>query len=369
MKAFNPTARAQEALDLQLVTPELHDSVFQKIAARAEIEPGSQQVLLGGIGSGKTTELLLTERALRDRKLQPIYIEASRYTDLAEAGPGSLVAMLGLELIERTKGDKDAQQAAKRVKAFANGEWVRGDWEPPDFDDGSVYLQGKLTSPLPVAVREVHTIKGSLSQLLEACRSGGEVVALFDDLDRLPDGGRFTNTVAPDLGLLKHLEISVVTVAPWSMRYEPGARLAEQFDKVHELRTEADDKRDEKLRSTLAKRDTLNLLSADAVPHICRVSGGVIRDLITLARDAGEEAYVDDSESIGRNHIAKASEDLGQSYSRGLSLSQINLLRDWKPATFDPTKPEMLDLLTSRRVLERANKTFQVHPALVSVLQ
>src|SRR5437764_292994 len=128
MKAFNPTAPPIEPVESGLVSADLHDSIFEKIAARAEIEPGSQQVVLGGIGSGKTTELLLTQKNLLARKLQAIYMEASRYTDLAEAGPGSLVAMLGQELIGLTRGNDAVQSAAQAIRNYAAGHWM---WAGP----------------------------------------------------------------------------------------------------------------------------------------------------------------------------------------------------------------------------------------------
>jgi hypothetical protein len=38
--------------------------VFKKLAAGADLNPGSQQLLVGGIGCGKTTERMLAEREL-----------------------------------------------------------------------------------------------------------------------------------------------------------------------------------------------------------------------------------------------------------------------------------------------------------------
>ena len=65
MRRLNPTAPPQDAIESGLVIPELHGSVFLTMAARADLEPGSQQLLVGGIGSGKTTELLLAQRWLQ----------------------------------------------------------------------------------------------------------------------------------------------------------------------------------------------------------------------------------------------------------------------------------------------------------------
>ena len=65
MARFNPTAPALRSIDQKLVVDRGPESVHAQFAVRADLEPGSQQLLVGGIGSGKTTELLLTERLLK----------------------------------------------------------------------------------------------------------------------------------------------------------------------------------------------------------------------------------------------------------------------------------------------------------------
>ena len=47
MKAFNPTAPAREMIQAGLVVDELHGSLYRNLAGRADLEPGSQQVLEG----------------------------------------------------------------------------------------------------------------------------------------------------------------------------------------------------------------------------------------------------------------------------------------------------------------------------------
>jgi ABC-type transporter Mla maintaining outer membrane lipid asymmetry ATPase subunit MlaF len=65
MKRFNPTASARDAIEAGLVVDGLHQSLYQKLAVRADLEPGSQQLIVGGVGSGKTTQLLLAVDWLR----------------------------------------------------------------------------------------------------------------------------------------------------------------------------------------------------------------------------------------------------------------------------------------------------------------
>jgi hypothetical protein len=205
--------------------------------------------------------------------------------------------------------------------------------------------------------------------LLQAARTQGQLVALFDGLDRLPTGSRFWEVSSTDLTALKELEVAVVTVAPWAMVYDPNRPLGARFDKVHELKAETYDNLQLKLQAILLKRDTMKLLDPNSSAEICEASGGIIRDLISLARDAGAEAYVADAEVIGETEIQSAVRNLGQSYQRGLSPSQVAILRNWdESGSFDPNRPEILELLMTRRVLQRSAARFIVHPALASVL-
>src|ERR1035438_4840489 len=84
MRKLNPTAPAKLTIDLGLVVEDLHGSLFKTLAARADLEPGSQQLLDGGTGSGKTTELLMAEKWLEEQgQTLSLYIDISSETDLS----------------------------------------------------------------------------------------------------------------------------------------------------------------------------------------------------------------------------------------------------------------------------------------------
>jgi hypothetical protein len=119
----------------------------------------------------------------------------------------------------------------------------------------------------------------------------------------------------------------------------------------------------------LERRRGTGLLPGLLPYTIVEFSGGVLRDLISLARDAAEEAYVSDRDSITLADIEKVANQLGNSYLRGLGPEAIEtLLKLAGTKSIDLSKPENVELLLTRRVLEYSSTDFRVHPALLSVI-
>jgi hypothetical protein len=68
-------------------------------------------------------------------------------------------------------------------------------------------------------------------------------------------------------------------------------------------------------------------------------------------------------------HVRKAVLQLGQGYFLGLGRTQIQaLLKLRNEGSFSPSDASHLDLLLSRRVLERPPDKYEVHPALAPLL-
>jgi hypothetical protein len=123
------------------------------------------------------------------------------------------------------------------------------------------------------------------------------------------------------------------------------------------------------LRSVLDKRRGSELLTLQEADAICHFSGGVLRDLISLARDAAEEAYVSDHDSITAGDVEKVVHQLGTGYLRGLGPDAVSTLLKLEGAkSFNVNEPANVELLLTRRVLEYSSTDFRVHPALLSVI-
>ncbi|HXB71675.1 MAG TPA: hypothetical protein VNY05_25790 [Candidatus Acidoferrales bacterium] len=400
MRKLNPTAPARITIESGLVVEELHGSLFKTLAARADLEPGSQQLLVGGTGSGKTTELLMAEKWLDQQgQTLSLYIDISSETDLSGLNSGALLAGFGLHLtkafsskgFEDDLGDTDKRtlkSARTEIKEFAFGKttsiWVSDDeydFEPPDdYDDPSDQEQGhyvtqkvpgKLKPPFPALQRDIQAIREPLEAFITAIRTRPlDIVIIFDGLDRLPSPDRFWAVVHQDFRALRRLRVGVMAAAPLSVLYGEGRTVSDHFDRVHQIRAlSPEPEQSGYLESVMSHRAGTDLLRPDMVKLICRSSGGVLRDLITLARDAGEAAYIEGAEQILVQHVNAAAAQLGESYLRGLGPEQISTLKRLKKErSFDVASRPNVELLVTGRVLEYSPTDFRVHPALEPML-
>jgi hypothetical protein len=232
-------------------------------------------------------------------------------------------------------------------------------------------VPGKLPPPVPVLQRDIQAIQKSLEAFITAIQARSlDIVAIFDGLDRLPTPDRFWSVVDQDFRALRQMRVGVMAAAPQSVLYGQGRAVSEHFDRVHQIRAlSPDPEAGGYLKSVLSHRGGTDLLGQDVVDLICEGSGGVLRDLITLARDAGEAAYIEGAEQILAPHARAAIQQMGESYLRGLGPEQIGILWRLKEEhSFDVAAGPNIELLVTGRVLEYSATDFRVHPALGPLL-
>jgi len=214
----------------------------------------------------------------------------------------------------------------------------------------------------------VREIRKPLETLLKVVQqSSRDVVVLYDGLDRLIGPEKFWAVAHQDLRVLRQLQVSVLAAAPLSVLYGTGRPVSEHFDRVHHVHTlPTEPEKAGILRAVLEQRGATELLGPEQVERVCAVSGGVLRDLITLARDAGEEAYFTGSSEVRMEDVDKAVHQLGAGYYRGLGPAQRKALTALeKTKAFDPNSSVNMEFLVTRRVLEYSATDFRVHPALL----
>jgi hypothetical protein len=391
LERLNPIASPRTLADRDLIVPRDHDPrdlgqppIHVAFADSAELSRGTQMALVGGIGSGKTTELLLTHRLLRRHAdAANVFVDLAEYTDLSELNTGAILATVGMRLYSRLKQagmelPEEIGSAHTKLRELALGKtvWVSPAEAEPDCYEPAVRVDvpGLMRLRFPALRREVKQVKELLlsiaSPLLE---EDAQITLLIDGLDRLIRPERFREFAEQDLQALRGTKMTVIIVAPLLLWYDKSRFLQDYFDLVRHIPAAAADPEDSAfLRQILERRGALELMSRTEVSAIAKYSGGVLRDLLTLARSAAEYAYRDDQDRIGRPHVTAAIRQLGNRYLVGLGRTHMRLLRRLAENDEFPIEDETArELLVNRQVLEyysRGREFFAVHPALAKVL-
>lgn len=379
-------------------------SLFQEIAGRLELRPSSTHLVLGGIGSGKTTQLLMAARQLAERPDNfALVIDVSLHQDISALKPQTLLVLAGLRLAELLDqaAKTELKAALKRLHELGHGygywkiddDAMYGhddgppddeppDDEPPDDEPPpTIYVEvpGVLKPP---SVEVTHAPWTEAAAILEKFRlklaaRAPNLCLLFDSMDRIVDPTAFERAVVDDLAVLRALKIGVVMVGPPTLLYSTNRPIVGRFDQMHLLPTPdpADDEEREFLRRVLAARAPEGLLSTDGALHLVRLSGGVLRDLIGIARNAGEEAYLSGDEYITKAHADAAGEEFGRTLLLGLDAGELVKLQTVRTqGTFIPTTDKDLALILTGRILEYRSRErgvpsrYAVHPTICDLL-
>jgi hypothetical protein len=107
MERLDAAAEPRSAIVRGLYVPPSARSVAEEITGRLELRPASAHLIVGGIGSGKTTQLLVAEERLRQLPdMRVAYLDVSRVHDLQKLRAGVLVALTGLSFSKLLADDK-----------------------------------------------------------------------------------------------------------------------------------------------------------------------------------------------------------------------------------------------------------------------
>jgi energy-coupling factor transporter ATP-binding protein EcfA2 len=359
------------AIEQQMYVPPPRP-LAEALVRHLEIEPAGRHLVVGGIGSGKSTQLLLATQALSSMSdMCAAYIDVGYSQDLVRLKPGCLVALAGLALLEHLPKKTEGRS---EFVAWANGF----DADPREMEgdqDWSVRIEGVVTPPQP-AWREIDDIRvRELSFFAEKLReSGRSFVALFDSLDRTSNREGFAQLVEQDIAALHRCRIGVVLIGPIRSLEGFGRLEVDRFDKLH-LQAPVDVEQDPAAQAFLSRvlraRAAESLLPDAAALAIVAASGGVLRDLISIAKSAGDEAYLAGADQIELPHVAAATDAFGRSMMVGLQPAEIATLKHVRSGGgFVWTSDDDVTLVATRRVLHYPGPParYRVHPSIAPLL-
>ncbi len=375
------TGSPREAIDAGLYVP--RPASGNRLAQRIDLQPNATRVLAGPIGNGKSTELVVLAEALNGLPdVWAAVVDVSLVHDLSDLQEGSLVAAAGVYLQDEHKLDNGAFRRLREVAYGAtnslkqllklslstvslstegDGRPSRGLLQEPDNRAGSAQALAPL---LLDAINETQEAKGL------------HPVLLFDSLDRARDPSGFRTVLEHDARALVDHGFGVVLTAPVSVLWSDSGELRALTETWETLPYEDPLKNAEAVEfliEILRRRADLQTLPEATWLPLVEASGGVLRDLIELARSAVEEAYLAGRDAVGPQEVDAAIAHFARALALGLDGAAISTLISVQATqqvrVFDePT----LRLLKNRQILEHRDASgsyFEPHPALGSMLQ
>ncbi len=354
----------------------------------------------GHWGSGKSTELIRLAEMLKEQYFT-VYYTIEEALDLADMDYKDVLLSLGSELYKGAvaqgiKLDRDLledlvgwysttlRQVEGAIGAEAKLEAKADFW--------LVKLVSRLGSE--VSTREVvrRQIESHLSDLLERINDiitaisekcgGEEVLVIIDGLDKIMDlkvakklyyeGG--ANLIVP--------RCKVVYTVPLALFYAPEfGQVRTRFDNCFPLPNIKLRKRDgnryqpgwDMLAEIIGRRMSLHLIDEAAVERLVELSGGVPRELVSLAKDACSNARARRGERVKPQDVERAASALRNHYRRMLTLEEYREL--WQvhkdPRKLHTNNPVSQGLIHNLSLLEYRNDEawWDIHPIVMPLLE
>lgn len=297
------------------------NSPVDKLVSLLEMEDDSAKFLLAGHrGGGKTTELRLLEQKLA-QIYTVIWIDTQTALDRYNIGYAEVVVLIGLEIARQAiqsnwlfKKDKllqALQDSLQTVVYQDKGSQTEGLGMPEFIEKAGVILKRGLTREVTTTLNVrplLSEIITRVNDIIEAAEKeqNKKLLIIVDGLDRHDQVTALEMFASP---LLIELNCHTIYSIPISLRYSPNFRQPmESFQKCLDLNNppvfEADDNLCPTTKPNRNGRDILinvinkrlnslgdtykGLFNPDALELICEKSGGVMRDLVRLARTACE---------------------------------------------------------------------------------
>jgi hypothetical protein len=380
MAAFEGAANPSEAIESGYYVHAPGKLLVDTISGRIALRPSSSHLLLGGIGSGKTTQLLVACKQINEiEDTHAVYVDISLYTDISQITSGVLTAIAGVELAKLIEDSEDENiiQSIDSIHTLANGYTYYYDgYDDYDSDSDLISIKGIIPKK-----SEGYGIRLDLLELVSkltkaASEKYGNIVFLFDGLDRLDDTKVFIKLVYSDAKAISSVGIGLVLVGSLTAIYgnyrDTVDKSLDYFCYQPFFDVENDLEAYNFFEKIIQTRSSEDFIEESAIKILILSSGGVLRDFITLTQASIEETYLSGEDQVGQKQVLKAVDSFSRSQLLGVSDKELIILDQViKTKTFIPRTDEDLRLLVRRLILEyREPKiSYAVHPAIKQILE
>lgn len=346
-----PVTRPWEDFDERYVTRP--NPIGDEVADSLLFEPSGSHVIVGSIGSGKSTELY--RAATRLQRAGSSLVVACADADLLGDGltdprPGILITRVAQALAATPISPPFAlagEQAAARVRRRAAAEGM-----PPSAD-----------------VEPMETSDPDDLRQMVAALAPRRVVVLLDSFDRLLPASTYFEAIERDLLMLKRVGVGVVLTAPVDVLFLHWREALSNFSSVHVLRAldPGVGEHGEFLHAVLARRDPEELIPMPVRDALVEASGGHPRHLVQLAHAAARAAAPAGTRRVWSEDVRRACDRLGEFLADALVGEQVVILdaivREEMP---DRASDSLIGLVRDGRVFDDGDGRYRIHPALLA---
>ncbi len=365
MAAFEASANPKSAIDRGYYVEEPRGSISSRMLGRLALRPSTSHILVGGIGSGKTTQLLKLEKELNSiPDIFAQYVDVCEYTNDWKVFPGTFIAITGSIVKDLVRNN--SLEVLSRISSV---ELTLENWRYIVSQKAkNRYIIQEV--PIESDIDFLSSIKFLISRIDEPLK---HITILFDGLDRIRRTSGFTDSLVSDLPILNQLGVGSVIIAPlfslYREQYKEIIKQVSNYSDYYKLcyDTERDPEAKKFLEKIIMSRSPLNFIEEIAIEELVKYSGGVIRDLINLTQSSIEEAYLSGEDKVSLEHVHSALISFSSAQFLGLSKEEIGILEEViNDQEFYPKTEEEFKLLLSRRILEYTypKRRFVVHPAI-----
>jgi hypothetical protein len=384
MAAFEGAANPSEAIESGYYVHAPGKLLVDNISNRIALRPSSSHLLLGGIGSGKTTQLLVACQQINEiEDIHAIYIDVSQYTDISKITSGVLTAIAGLKLANLMKDNEDQNiiYSIKLIRNLAYGyeeSKLKVIHKTTPFNAEFIKIKHEAIIPnsserYGINLQLVRTVTELAKATFEKY---GNLVFLFDGLDRLDDAKIFMQLVFSDAKAISSAGIGLVLVGSLTAIY---GNYHDTVDKSLDylcyqpfFDVENDPEAYNFFEKIIQNRSSEDFIEEAAIKALINFSGGVLRDFISLTQASIEETYLSGEDKVQEQQVLKAVDSTGRNQLLGISDNELKIIKQiFETGTFIPRTDEDLRLLVRRVILEyRYPKLrYAVHPAIKPLLK
>ena len=380
--------------------PRPEDGGIEKLLDELNLDDSENDKTLfsGQQGAGESTELYRLYRELQSTHI-PILLNVEETLNLGDVHYTDLLVMLGLRAYQEAHacGIRADEQHARDLLFWYRERILEQDEALPlqsetsaEVNLGVLRFGSRLSQESPRRERIRAVVEPNLSDLLERLnrlllelrrRSGKRILMIVDGLDKIYNLRRAADLFLHGGNALMAPACRIIYTVPYPLFYSNDFQLVRStFHRVFLLPNIKIRHRDgapwetgrEMLRQVLRRRVAETLLDPEAMEALVEASGGLLRELIRLARLSVILARRRRDARILPGDVAGAMREAQNTFRRILKLEDYRHLRKVQERkSLDDLPEEVADrLLHNLSILEYDGETWwDVHPAVRELLE